>query len=311
MTSGSGSRVTGAARTAAKWTLSRPAAFGLGRWLHRRHCLVLSFHNIVPRGEPVGGERSLHLPEDRFAEHLDFLAETFDVVPLQALLAAPPADVRGRIALTFDDAYAGTLAAGVEQVARRALPATVFVPPGLLGTAAFWWDELSSPETGQPPPAFREEVLAAGARPHDVQRLAARYGLRRRPVPQSARPGTEAALLSAARRPGITLGSHTWSHVALPALGAAEAEEELRRSAEWLEGRAGAVPWLSYPFGLSCAWTEGRASAAGYDGAVRGAGGWLPPEGARAAPFAIPRVDIAAGTTLPLLRMRLSGLLPA
>ena len=295
-------------REAAKSVLSHPIACRVGRWWQRHKCLILSFHNILPRGERAEGERSLHLPEDTFAEQLDILADIYDVVPLDAFREDMPAALRGRVALTFDDAYSGMLTAGIEQLVQRSMPATVFVPPGLLGTNAFWWDAYADPETGELPDSFRGEVLRAGARPADVERIAMRHGLTPHEVGPALRPGTITQLTSAVAADGITLGSHTWSHVALPAIHEDEVDRELMQPMRWLnEHFEHTVPWISYPYAVSSNVTELRSAAAGYQAGVLGAGGWELPEIARKTPFAVPRLDIAAGTDGAAFRRWLAG----
>jgi hypothetical protein len=58
---------------------------GLPRIMRRKRrgdVLVLAYHNIVPTGQIVAGDRSLHLTQARFAEQLDALMRTHDVIPL-------------------------------------------------------------------------------------------------------------------------------------------------------------------------------------------------------------------------------------
>ena len=80
----------------------------LTRYAHRSRVLVLAYHNIVPNGETADGDWNLHLPQREFALHLDTIGRTHDVVPLASIFD-PPTRARPRVAITFDDAYAGAL----------------------------------------------------------------------------------------------------------------------------------------------------------------------------------------------------------
>src|SRR5687767_3308253 len=114
----------------------------LGRRWRWEQTLVLAYHNVVPEGEARAGDVSLHLPFADFRRQLDAISETHDVVPITALGEPPPPSTRRpRIVITFDDAYAGALTCGVDELVKRRMPATVFVAPGLLGSVA-WWDVL-------------------------------------------------------------------------------------------------------------------------------------------------------------------------
>lgn len=270
--------------------------------------LILAYHNVVPHGECEAGERSLHLPQRRFAAHLDTLLRTHDVVPLAEILR-PGGGRRPRAALTFDDAYRGALTAGVAELAARGLPATFFAVPGLAGGPGFWWDALVPPGADSLPAAFRAGALDA-ARGEDaaVRALAARHGLRARPLPPQARPASAAEIAQAARVPGITFAAHTWSHPELTRLTDAELRRELGPPLRWLRRVAGRafVPWLSYPYGRWAPHVARAAAAAGYTGALRVEGGWV--RGSVDA-FAVPRVNVPAGLSASGLALRAAGLL--
>lgn len=270
--------------------------------------LILAYHGIVPDGDLPGGERALHLPRRRFAEHLDVLLRTHDVVPLAEVLH-PAGGRRPRAALTFDDAYAGAATAGVEELAARGLPATFFPVPAMTGADGFWWDALVPPGADALPAGFRAEALARG-RGEDaaVRAIARRHGLRAHPLPPHARPASLAELRSAARVPGITVASHAWSHPNLARLSPAEARRELDASAAWVAEHfpSASLPWLAYPYGLASAETRRAAREAGYAAALRIEGGWMR---AGADPFALPRVNVPAGLSPEGLALRAAGLL--
>lgn len=281
---------------------------GLSGRLHRADILILAYHNVVPDGERVVGDSSLHLARRAFAAQLDALLEINDVVPLGAALTGGASiSGRPRVAITFDDAYRGAVLVGVEELASRGLPATIFVPPALLDDGVFWWDALTPAAMPGLAPAVREDALQRMAGKGSAILAAAGESHTNR-IPTYARCASEDELRAAAARPGITLASHTWSHPNLAALAPAELEEELTRPLAWLrEHFHGVLPYLSYPYGLASPAVERAAAAAGYRAALRIDGGWLGRGVVNR--YAIPRLNVPAGISDAGFRLRCSGLL--
>lgn len=290
-------------------------AVGMGlasarRQARRGRTLILAYHNIVPDGAPQGGDRSLHLPQREFARQLDTLGEYCSVVPLgQALDGSESGELKPRVVVTFDDAYAGAVTAGVEELTRRQLPATIFVVPEFVGGRTFWWDELADDDTGEVPPTIRVQALEALSGRYDqVMDWAHRNGLRCRAGIAADRTATEGDLALAASRPGITLGAHTSTHPNLVGLAAGELDRELTTPRQWLESRftAATVPWLAYPYGRESGEVREAARRAGYRAALRVDGGWLrdPPETL----WGLPRLNVPSGLSLDGFILRLSGI---
>jgi peptidoglycan/xylan/chitin deacetylase (PgdA/CDA1 family) len=269
-----------------------------------RGTVVLAYHNVVPRGERAAGDRSLHLPQDDFARQLDALAATHDVVPLPEMLR-PARSRRPRAVVTFDDGYRGALTAGLEELAKRGMPATFFVVPGLAAGHGYWWDEMVQPGAAGLPEAFRAAALGVlGGREVPIRRSVPLPGAH--PLPWHATVAGEAEMRAAGRTPGISLGSHGWTHANLTALSGRELEDELVRPLRALRQKFGcAIPWLSYPYGLFSAEVERAAAAAGYEGAVRVGGGPLRATGQR---MAVPRVNVPAGLSHDGFVLRAAGL---
>jgi peptidoglycan/xylan/chitin deacetylase (PgdA/CDA1 family) len=286
----------------------------ISRWRRRGDVLVLAYHNIVPRGESGVGDRSLHLPQEMFAEQLDLLRSEFDVLPLDVALsprasAARERSNRASVVITFDDAYRGAVTAGVTELARRGMPATIFVPPAFLNGGVFWWDALTPEGAEGLPAAERDRALGEMAGQSErILACAPRARAAVASLPDHARGATEEELRRAAATPGITLGSHTWSHPNLTALAPDELARELTRPLEWLRERFDAVvPYLSFPYGLSSPAVERAAEAAGYRGALRVDGGWLPREHTNR--YALPRLNVPAGLSPTGFRLRCTGIL--
>lgn len=275
---------------------------------HRSRTLILAYHAIVPTGESPAGDASLHLPQAQFAAQLDALARTHDVVPLADALAPPPDRAkRRRVAVTFDDAYQGAVSAGVAELVRRGMPATIFVPPGLLGGHRFWWDVLAPADGGALDPALRRRALTEWRGQGDVILGALGTAMQPSLGPAYARSATEGELDRAAGLPGILLGSHTWSHPNLSALDSPTLEDELRRPLAWLRERYERVlPVLTYPYGMQSEAVQHAAAAAGYDAALCIDGGWV---GEPRRPFAVPRMNVPAAVSLAGFRLRVSGVI--
>lgn len=325
-----GERVTPAmswrqvAKRALELGLERGGVAALSRWLARRGTLVLAYHDIVPdnAGEPLlgAGDRSLHLPQRAFAEQLDALVATHEVVSLECALeealgrgvaAARRQARRARVAITFDDAYQGAVTSGVEELARRGLPATIFVAPAFVGAGTFWWDALATRHSRGLDPAVRARALhECRGLDADVRRWADSHGVARCELPPHARCASEEELARAAARPGITLASHSWSHANLTRLETAELHDELQRPLAWLRERFTDVcPVLSYPYGLSSPAVERAAAHAGYRAAMRISGGWL--RAGEASAYALPRLDVPAGLSRAGFALRAAGVVGA
>lgn len=276
----------------------------------RTRTLILAYHNVFPDGAPLSGDRSLHLPRREFARQLDHVAQCFEVVPLEALASAlvdeRPRD-RPRVIITFDDAYAGALTDGLDELAKRRMPATIFVAPALLGVVP-WWDTLAEDYGGAVPATVRNHALdILHGRGESVLESHLRHGRNVRSHPHLPRIGTEAQLARAAAQPGISWGSHTWSHANLRSLPPEEMERQLTRPLEWLRARfSNVVSWVSYPYGLFATEVEIAAKRTGHTGALRIDGGWI--RHSHAPMYSLPRLNIPSGISIDGFRLRLAGL---
>jgi peptidoglycan/xylan/chitin deacetylase (PgdA/CDA1 family) len=291
-------------KRAAEIALCRSGVTGVLRRLRRDDVLVLAYHNVVLDRAEVRGERSLHVSQEQLQRHLSLLSRTHHFVSVEQIFR--PGHGKPRVVITFDDAYRGAVELGMEVLRELNAPATIFVPPACLGGQQFWWDVLSSGEGL--PPILRESALSELAgKSADILARSNRV-----PDPQDSpmheRTATEPELDLALAFDGLTLGSHTWSHPNLAALEGAELAEELVRPLDWLRDRYPdrTAEWLSYPYGR---WSNAVAMAArraGYRGAFRIEGGWIPPA---SDPFGMPRLNVPADLSVEGLEVRSSGLL--
>jgi peptidoglycan/xylan/chitin deacetylase (PgdA/CDA1 family) len=286
--------------------VSTPAIGRITRMRVRAKRLILAYHGIIPEGEPPAGEQSLFVRQSDFVKHLDMLAAVADIVPLARI--DDQEDGRPRVAITIDDAYRGAVTVGVRELAARSLPATIFVAPARLNNHVFWWDALSL-GTAKLDEKLRHYALnRLGGADERIRAWAARAAIPASDkLPSYAQTVTRAELAVAVTFPGITLGSHTWSHPNLACLGTAEIITEVRRSREWLHAEFGdkAIDWLAYPYGLESAQAQVAVADASYAGALRIDGGWH--LAAEVAPFARPRLNVPAGLSVAGLLARLQG----
>lgn len=286
--------------------VSTPAVGWITRRRVRAKRLILAYHGILPDGEAPAGERALFIRQRDFTSQLDTLKVVADVAPLDRI--DEPGDGRPRVAITIDDAYRGAVDVGVRELAARSLPATIFVAPGRLNNHVFWWDALAH-KTGMLDSNVRDHALyKLGGADERIRTWAARSAiLSSDDLPNYARTATRDELAAALKFPGITLGSHTWSHPNLASLGIAEIVPEVRRSREWLRAEFGnkVIDWLAYPYGIDSLPAQVAVAEASYAGALRIAGGWH--RATKFSPFLRPRLNVGAGLSVAGLRARLQG----
>lgn len=178
----------------------------------RSRVVVLCYHSIHPTLPFASATPEL------FRDHLSFLQETCDVVPLSDVnrVAAGPRRSRAAVALTFDDGYRDNYTHALPLLDEMGMPATFFLTVGLVERDPDVVARLTS---------IRRTTQAA----------------------VTAVTWQEARELVAA---GHDVGSHTWSHPILARLDAESAREELVRAKNVLEHNLGTpVTSFAYPFG--------------------------------------------------------------
>ena len=285
-------------------------AFGpahVARRRNRSRTLVIAYHNIVPDGEVVRGDESLHLRQRDFGRQLDLLTRTHEIVSLSEIHATPK-HKRTRAIITFDDAYSGALHAGVSELQKRSMPATMFVAPAFVDGRSFWWDRLAASD--QLSSDVREQILDQLAGDDSAVTASALVPERDQALPAHQRVASQADLTRAQATGLITFGSHSWSHRNLARLSEDEITEELRRSWTWLRERFTAVlPWISYPYGLHSPVVERVAAALGYTGGFLISGGYLDPAAPSAQRYVLPRMNVPAGVSLRGFELRAAGVM--
>jgi peptidoglycan/xylan/chitin deacetylase (PgdA/CDA1 family) len=271
--------------------------------------LILAYHGIIPDGAAPAGQRALFIRQRDFAAQLDMLSECVDIAPLNQI--DDEGDGRPRVAITLDDAYRGAVCEGVHELTQRSLPATLFVAPSRLERHVFWWDALSS-GTGTLDEGLREYALTTlSGRDERVRAWATAAALpTSAEVPEYARAATLVELREAVSHPGITVGSHTWSHANLSKLTITEILSEVGRSRAWLKTEFGAraIDWLAYPYGLDSVAAHHALADSSCSGALRIEGGWH--HHSRVSRFARPRLNVSAGLSVSGLKARVLGGVP-
>jgi peptidoglycan/xylan/chitin deacetylase (PgdA/CDA1 family) len=295
-------------RRVAERALVRLGPSDLARRFTKGRVLVLAYHNVVPDGAAPCGERSLHVPRRLFCEQLDLLAKSADVVPLSSLLLNDPSAARTRVVITFDDAYEGAVAIATEELAKRGMPATIFVTPAFLDGRTFWWDAIAGTD-GMLDPRLRDMLLRELRGEDAAIRDWARQSGRsiNEALPSHARGARIACLDSATCLPGITLAAHTWSHPNLTRLEDAALDEQLQRPLAWLRAAYPRVtiPWISFPYGLEDDRVRRRVEEAGFVGALRISGGWHREENTTR--FGVPRLNIPSTLSPDGFALRVAG----
>src|SRR5256886_9177903 len=133
--------------------------------------VLLCYHNVLPpRNATAAGDAGVHMPFERFAEQVHWLARRYAVVALREFVERLRAgrSLRGVAALTFDDGYDGVFQHAWPHLSKLGVPATVFV----VATApdqgrGFWWDH---PAVAQRTPAPREHGSRSTVHRHSQRR---------------------------------------------------------------------------------------------------------------------------------------------
>lgn len=177
-------------------------------------CVVIYYHAID------SGQRA------RFARQMDDLVRLAKPVP--AGLSSLPGSPAHYCAITFDDGFVSVIENALPELELRNIPATFFVPTGLLGGPPAWVKANS--------PARHQRVLSA-------EQLASLKDHRL-----------------------LAIGSHSISHPNFQELDPAQARHELEHSKAQLEAILGRkVGLFSFPHGECDAQAIALARAAGYD----------------------------------------------
>lgn len=242
---------------------------------------VLMYHRVLPaeRARRLHVEPGMYVTPETFAHHLDWLAESFAILPLGEIVEALESGTalpRGACAVTFDDGWRDNLEHALPALRARRLPATIFAVSDRVGTpGAFWPDEVCR---GLAPLGPRErgatlrqvgleraldsgdDVAAALLllKALDETERSAVLGALRRATQGGAAAASVAderelldwSELDRLAEQGVAIESHGASHAILTGVSRARAKDELARSLAALRARGHArLGLFAYPSG--------------------------------------------------------------
>ena len=285
-------------------TISRVREYGFAESLARgrKRPLVLGYHRVVDDFAGVASTEmaSMLTSTAMFERHLDTIGRHFRFVSLDEvgahILSGEPFD-QPVATITFDDGYYDNYEHAFPILKRKGIPAAVFVVTDLVGRP-FWqvhdklyhliarafaaWDDprrelsglmrvLGLPTAPITREATRTPMMTVSALLPSIPMtsvlrlmngLEASVGNGFYNIPRTL----DWPELETMRRGGFTIGSHTKSHVSLPAESSDVVADELRGSREALEARLGEpVKHFAYPGGQFTAPVVEAAHRAGYD----------------------------------------------
>ena len=116
-----------------------------GEWLRRKFTsggVILAYHRV---SELSSDPQLLAVNPRHFADHLEIIKKNCSPVSLKELVGGLREKTLSRhpVAITFDDGYADNFTCAKPLLERYAVPATVFVTAGSVGSGReFWWDEI-------------------------------------------------------------------------------------------------------------------------------------------------------------------------
>ena len=237
----------------------------------RARLSILIYHRVQAEPDPLFPDE---MHARRFDELCGWLARDFNVLPLDAAIAALQA---GRLparacCITFDDGYADNLHVAAPVLHKHGLPSTVFVSTGFLDGGRMWNDTVI--EVMRRAPTGRLDLAELGLAGVELngatsRRLAAEAvidAIKYQPIEERL-ARTEALVRLARVTPpddlmlssdelrrlhgqGVAIGAHTVSHPILARLDAEAARNEIAAGRAQLEKLLGErVALFAYPNG--------------------------------------------------------------
>lgn len=289
---------------------------------------VLTYHRVAPPDERPDLAPHLAVRPEHFEAHVRLVVSRYRPVSLEEVLDA----VEGRrplppraVLVTFDDAYIDFARHAWPVLRREGVPVVLFVPTAYPGdpSAAFWWDRLyhalhtarhGAVETplGRLPlrsprerrRAYRRLRAHVKALPHDeamrfLDALCARLG-----APAARGSVLDWEGLRRLAGEGVTLAPHSRTHPLFNRIPPERARLEALCSWADLVRHVGPVPRVfAYPSGGVNGAVVGQLARAKFRLAFTTERGINDLRAAH--PLRLRRLNVGAGTTLPLLRVQL------
>jgi peptidoglycan/xylan/chitin deacetylase (PgdA/CDA1 family) len=241
----------------------------------RRLPVIICYHRTVEEfpADPQRTIPSLCVSTKMLEQHLDWLGRQFRLVSLDDLskLMASGSQLPDRVAaITFDDGYQDFYELAFPILKRKGIPAAVFVVTDTVGTERMQVHDLLylllSRSSHKNPQATLDQWMA---RQSQEELLRTIEGLEKKiEIPDRIRREHRSMNwqeVAEVHKAGITIGSHTQTHVLLPNETKERVARELRESRRTLEGKLGGnIRHFAYPCGEFSASTVGAVANAGY-----------------------------------------------
>jgi peptidoglycan/xylan/chitin deacetylase (PgdA/CDA1 family) len=241
-------------------------------WLNRKRVIFICYHGVTKRETRRPDDRlALHVREDRFRAHLEYLQKHYRVISLNDYIKASRAKQplpEYATVITFDDGYRNFYTVAGPLLIEREMPAAMFLIVDRVrqngeAVATSWADTDD------------EKYMSWS----EIKQLAEK---------------------------GVEFGSHTCTHRKLTEIPAAEVDTELRQSKEVItrELRVPDLP-LAYPYGFTNDSIASVAQSLGYSCAITTETGF---NDATTDFFKLRRVLVGDNDDVPAFATRLAGL---
>jgi peptidoglycan/xylan/chitin deacetylase (PgdA/CDA1 family) len=255
-------------KTGAAAVLSRCLAGGM------RVPFIAGYHRVV---EDFAASASASIPSSLISvrmleKHLDSIGRRFHFVTLDELGARMESgDIRNQhlAAITFDDGYRDFYELAFPLLKRKGIPAAVFVVADLVGTTRIQThDKLYALLARRGTGAFAATRRLIESLPEEgIQRAISKLEGESSISEATFRPfhALTWEMLERVHKAGITVGSHTRSHVLIPNESGERAAQELSGSRQQLESRlGGGITHFAYPSGWFDTASVTAVAKAGY-----------------------------------------------
>lgn len=273
---------------------------------------ILMYHRVVTDVELSSQfiQPGMYVTSETFDRQIRFLREHFDILPMNDLLSMWREKTwdenRRYCVITFDDGWLDNYVHAFPVLRRYDVPATIFLPTGIIGTTMWFWPEqlgwlsqrfalLSSKRRAEILASLRaggswlngiarametrqsdDLIECCKAASHErigelVSRLAGEMEARL-PDQRLVMNWGEVGEMSAAK---ISFGSHSVAHKILTTVSEAELHEEVYGSLEALQKRnLNGAPVFCYPNGTYSPTVIRCVESAGYCAATTTESGW-------------------------------------
>jgi peptidoglycan/xylan/chitin deacetylase (PgdA/CDA1 family) len=242
--------------------------------------LVINYHRVV-EDFASSAENSIHsmlVSRTMLEQHLDWLGRRYRFISLDELGARLEAR-EGRedpvVAITFDDGYRDFYDLALPLLRRKGIPAAVFVVTDLVGTNRMQiHDKLhlllarqTEPDSGTLTPFQATRALLESLPQAEIQKVIQALEPEVPIAEDTLRPFYSLTweMLDEMSRAGITIGSHTRTHVLMTHESRQRVIAEVAESRKEIEGRLGTiVQHFAYPGGLFNTAVVEAVAEAGY-----------------------------------------------